>query len=106
MLVKRDLNRLEGEKQAYLFRKNELQNGQKNMKGMTTICVGSMVFLMILLAILGITFGMDVTMGYLIAVINERNVIIPITAHKKIINFLFIFTLPFDNIHILTIKTV
>ena len=32
VLVKRDLNRLEGEKQAYLFRKNELQNGQKNMK--------------------------------------------------------------------------
>lgn len=69
VLVKRDLNRLEGEKQAYLFRKNELQNGQKNMKGMTTICVGSMVFLMILLAILGITFGLDVTMGYLIAVL-------------------------------------
>ena len=69
VLVKRDLNRLEGEKQAYLFRKNELQNGQKNMKGMTAICVGSMVFLMILLAILGVTFEMDVTIGYLIAVL-------------------------------------
>lgn len=69
VLVKRDLNRLEGEKQAYYFRKNELQNGQKNMKGMTAICVGSMVFLMILLAILGVTFKLDVTMGYLIAVL-------------------------------------
>ncbi len=69
VLVKRDLNRLEGEKQAYYFRKNELQNGQKNMKGITAICVGSMVFLMILLAILGVTFKMDVTLGYLIAVL-------------------------------------
>lgn len=69
VLVKRDLNRLEGKKQAYYFRKNELQNGQKNMKGMTAICVGSMVFLMILLAILGVTFKLDVTMGYLIAVL-------------------------------------
>ena len=69
VLVKRDLNRLEGEKQAYYFRRNELQNGQKNMKGMTAICVGSMVFLMILLAILGVTFKLDVTMGYLIAVL-------------------------------------
>ena len=69
VLVKRDLNRLEGEKQAYYFRKNELQNGQKNMKGMTAICVGSMVFLMMLLAILGVTFKLDVTMGYLIAVL-------------------------------------
>ncbi len=69
VLVKRDLNRLEGEKQAYYFRRNELQNGQKNMKGMTAICVGSMVFLMMLLAILGVTFKLDVTMGYLIAVL-------------------------------------
>lgn len=68
-LVKRDLNRLEGEKQAYYFRKNELQNGQKNMKGATAICVGSMVFLIILLAILGISFELDVTLGYLIAVL-------------------------------------
>lgn len=68
-LVKRDLNRLEGEKQAYYFRKNELQNGQNNMKGMTAICVSSMVFLMILLAILGVVFELDVTIGYLIAVL-------------------------------------
>ncbi len=69
VLVKRDLNRLEGEKQAYYFRKNELQNGQKNMKGATAVCVGSMVFLMLLLAILGTTFELDVTIGYLIAVL-------------------------------------
>lgn len=69
VLVKRDLNRLEGEKQAYLFRKNELQNGQKNMKGMTAICVGSMVFLILLLAFLGLSFELDVTIGYLIAVL-------------------------------------
>lgn len=67
-LVKRDLNRLEGEKQAYYFRRNELQNGEKNMKGMTAISVGSMVFLMMLLAILGAVLKLDVTLGYLIAV--------------------------------------
>lgn len=69
VLVKRDLSRLEGEKQAYYFRKNELENGQKNMKGMTAICVGSMVFLMIMLAVLGLTLKLDVTLGYLIAVL-------------------------------------
>lgn len=75
VLVKRDLNRLEGEKQAYYFRKSELENGQKNMKGMTAICVGSMVFLMMMLAVLGVTLKLDVTLGYLIAVLVAAGVL-------------------------------
>ena len=75
VLVKRDLSRLEGEKQAYYFRKNELQNGQKNMKGMTAICVASMGCLMIILAILGVSFEMDVTLGYLMAVLIAASVL-------------------------------
>ena len=75
ILVKRDLSRLEGEKQAYYFRKNELQNGQKNMKGMTAICVASMGCLMIILAILGVSFEMDVTLGYLMAVLIAASVL-------------------------------
>ncbi len=69
VLVKRDLNRLEGEKQAYQFRKNELQNGEKNMKGVTAICVGSMVLLIFVLAVLSMSMQLDVTLGYLIAVL-------------------------------------
>lgn len=75
VLVKRDLSRLEGEKQAYYFRRNELQNGQKNMKGMTAICVASMGCLMIILAILGVSFEMDVTLGYLMAVLIAASVL-------------------------------
>lgn len=68
-LVKNDLGRLDGEKQAYLFRRNELETGQRNMKGMTAICLGSMLFLMVVLSVLGTTMHMDVQLGYIIAVL-------------------------------------
>lgn len=68
-LIKNDLGRLDGEKHAYYFRKNELKTGQSNMKGMTLICVGAMAFLVILLSVLGSAFKMDVQIGYVIAVL-------------------------------------
>lgn len=69
LLIKKDLGRLEGERHAYYFRKNELQTAQKNMKGITAICVGSMLFLMILLAVIGAAWQLDVSIGYVIAVL-------------------------------------
>lgn len=69
VLVKRDLARLDGEKQAYRYRKNELINGQSNMKGMTLICLVSMSMLVVLLAILGSILELDVSMGIVIAVL-------------------------------------
>ena len=69
VLVKKDLGRLDGEKHAYYFRKNELLTSQSNMKGITGICVGSMVFLIILLSVIGAAWQLDVSLGYAIAVI-------------------------------------
>lgn len=69
ILVKKDLGRLEGERHAYNFRKNELQTAQKNMKGITAICVSSMLFLVILLAVIGAVWQLDVAIGYVIAVL-------------------------------------
>ncbi len=69
VLVKKDLGRLDGERHAYNFRRNELINSQRNMKGITTICVASMVFLAMLLAVLGAVLKIDVEIGYLIAIL-------------------------------------
>ena len=69
ILVKRDLAKLDGEKQAYKYRKNELVNGQTNMKGVTLICLVSMSFLVIILAALGSILDIDVSMGIVIAVL-------------------------------------
>ena len=69
ILVKKDLGRLDGERHAYYFRKNELQTAQKNMKGITAICVASMLLLIVLLAVIGAAWQLDVTIGYAIAVL-------------------------------------
>ncbi len=69
VLVKKDLGRLDGERHAYNFRRNELINSQQNMKGITAICVASMVFLAMLLAVLGAALKLDVELGYVIAIL-------------------------------------
>lgn len=67
--IKNDLRRLDGERQSYYYRKSELITGQSNMKGMTLICVGAMVFLVVILTVLASCFQMDVQLGYVIAVL-------------------------------------
>lgn len=69
VIVKKDLGRLDGERHAYYFRRNELINSQKNMKGITIICVSSMLFLILLLSFIGMWMELDVTLGYSIAVV-------------------------------------
>lgn len=69
VLVKKDLGRLDGERHAYYFRRNELVNSQRNMKGITLICVSSMLFLILMLSFIGMLWELDVTLGYAIAVI-------------------------------------
>jgi hypothetical protein len=69
ILVKKDLARLEGEQQAYYYRKNELINSQKNMKIITSICVCSMIVLIVLLAIMSVLWNLDATIGYAIAIV-------------------------------------
>jgi hypothetical protein len=69
IMVKKDLGRLEGERHAYFFRRNELLNSQKNMKGITAICVCSMIVLIFILALISVMWNLDVTIGYTIAVL-------------------------------------
>jgi hypothetical protein len=69
VLVKKDLGRLEGERHAYYYRKNELINSQVNMKVMTAICVAAMLILIIILAIMSATWHLDVSIGYAIAIV-------------------------------------
>ena len=69
VIVKKDLGRLDGERHAYYFRRNELINAQKNMKGITLICVSSMLFLVLLLSFIGMIYKLDVTIGYAIAIV-------------------------------------
>lgn len=69
VVVKKDLGRLDGERHAYYFRRNELVNSQKNMKGITVICVSSMLFLILFLSFIGMWMNLDVTLGYAIAIV-------------------------------------
>ena len=69
VIVKKDLGRLDGERHAYYFRRNELINAQKNMKGITVICVSSMLFLVLFLSFIGMWLHLDVNLGYAIAVL-------------------------------------
>lgn len=74
VLIKKDLNRLDGERHAYAYRRNELLSGQHNMKGIVGICVGSMLFLVVLLVVLSAVWKLDVQVGYLIAVLIAAGV--------------------------------
>lgn len=67
-LVQQDLARLDGERNAYQYRKAELANIMGNLKGMTTIWVVALLVCMVMLAVLRFVFEMEVTIGFLIAV--------------------------------------
>lgn len=69
VLVKKDMGRLDGERHAYYYRKNELQNSMQNMKGITLMCVCSMLFLILMLTVIGAAWQLDVSLGYAIAVL-------------------------------------
>jgi len=69
ILVKKDMGRLDGERHAYYYRKNELQNAMQNMKGVTFMCIGSMLFLILMLTVIGASWHLDVSLGYGIAIL-------------------------------------
>lgn len=66
-LVKSDLNRMEGEKQAYFYRRNELEGLLANIKGVFFVCMMAVLVCIVILFILQIGFEMDVRVGYLLA---------------------------------------
>ncbi|MBQ7832186.1 MAG: hypothetical protein IJ336_01230 [Lachnospiraceae bacterium] len=65
-LVKEDMKRIEGEKQAYYFRKAELKGMLANIKGVFFICVVAAVTCVIMLAILQFGFELDTRIGYIL----------------------------------------
>lgn len=66
-LVKRDLKKLDGEKQAYMFRRNELRRSVDDTRSMAIICTTAVVICILLLLILQFGFDMDIRMGYFAA---------------------------------------
>lgn len=66
-LVQQDMSRLDGERNAYQYRKMELTGLMSNLKGMTIIWLVALLACMIMLAVLRFAFEMDVAIGFLIA---------------------------------------
>lgn len=66
--VRADLQRLDRERHAYEYRRQELENGMNNLRGMTVIFLTAFVICMIMLLILQFAFEMNTKAGYLLAV--------------------------------------
>ena len=66
-LVRKDLNRLDGEKHAYLYRKNEVMRIIADTKGMAVICVVALGLCILLLTLVQFFLDMDTQMGYYLA---------------------------------------
>lgn len=67
VLVKRDLKKLDGEKQAYLFRRNELRRVIEDTRSMTIVCTVTVSVCILLLMALQFAFQMNTKLGYLLA---------------------------------------
>ena len=66
-LVKQDMRRLDGEKNAYHYRRNELENELVNLKGMAGIILGAIVLCFLLLLVLQFALEFDTKWGYILA---------------------------------------
>ncbi|MDO4303025.1 MAG: hypothetical protein Q4D94_03860 [Bacillota bacterium] len=66
-LIKRDLRKLDGEKQAYLFRKGELRRIIEDTRSMTIVCMTAVLLCIGILLILQFVFQMNTRIGYLAA---------------------------------------
>lgn len=68
-LVKKDLKRLDGERHAYAYRKNELLTMQTNLRGMAVIFICALVACLVMLAVLQFGFEMNAYVGYFITIL-------------------------------------
>lgn len=68
ILIKQDMQRLSGEKDAYEFRKEELTNSCANYKGMTIIFISALAMCIFMLVILQFVFDMNTYLGYFISI--------------------------------------
>lgn len=64
--IKKDMQRLEGEKHACKYRMNEAQTTLLNMRGMTIICLMAAAACVVILLLLEFILDMDAKIGYLI----------------------------------------
>ncbi|MBQ2802970.1 MAG: hypothetical protein IJF07_03630 [Lachnospiraceae bacterium] len=69
-LIKQDLQRLNGERHAYAYRKAELEAMMANHKGMAVIFLTALGVCVLLLAILQFFFEMSTYIGYVIAIMS------------------------------------
>lgn len=69
VLVKQDMQRLDRERHAYQFRREELETIQLNLRGMALIFVVALIICMAMLAVLQFAFEMNTYVGYFVAVL-------------------------------------
>ena len=67
-MIRDDLSRLDGEKQAYQYRRSELKHGIVNSRGMAMICILAMAMLFVMLFIMQFGFEMEVQLGYFLTI--------------------------------------
>lgn len=67
-LVRQDLSRLDGERHAYGYRRQELKTGLINLKGMAVICLTALLACIFMLLILQFGFQMNTAVGYYVSV--------------------------------------
>lgn len=67
-LIKQDMRRLEGERQAYEFRRAELEVAMQNFRGMAVIFLTAFAVCLVMLLILQFGFEYDTKLGMLLAV--------------------------------------
>ena len=65
-LIRQDLSRLDGEKHAYLYRKNEVMHIIADTRGMAIICVVALGLCILLLLFLQFFLDMDTEAGYFV----------------------------------------
>lgn len=75
-LVKSDMRRLNGERHAYEYRREELERELKNASGIAGICFIALVVCLIILFILQMTLRLDTKIGYVLVVFIAAVVIL------------------------------
>ena len=68
ILIKKDLKRLDGERKAVAFRKEELKETMDNMRGMAVIFTTAAAALMIILALMQFGLHLNVYIGYFLCI--------------------------------------
>lgn len=67
-LIKLDLQRLDGERHAFAYRRSELDTIMLNLRGMAVIFLSALVICIVMLLVLQFGFEMDTYLGYFLAV--------------------------------------